>query len=599
MSGKARHAEAEAWLQRLTLRQKIGQMTMAERQHVTPEEVRRYGLGALLSGGGSCPGENRPADWVKMNDDFWQAAMEGEGSVGIPILYGVDAVHGHNNVSGATLFPHNIGLGAAGDPELIGRIARITAKEVLATGLEWNFAPTVAVVQNCQWGRTFESFGSCPQAVAAAGEACIRGLQQEGVIGCVKHWLGDGGTSHGMDQGETTLDWESLQATHMAAYLPALKAGAMSLMVSFNSWNGEKCHGHRFLLTETLKERLGFAGIVVTDWNGIDYLDKNFAVAVRLGINAGIDMVMVPEKWREFIDILEKEVLEGRVDEARIDDAVRRILLTKLHYGLFEKGRPAARKTTGEKDFGSAKHRQVAREAVRKSLVLLKNEAGLLPLAPETRLLVAGKSADNLGNQCGGWTLSWEGERNGERLVGGTSIWEGVRTLAPSAMLSRDLSGADADPSRHDAALVVIGETAYVEGFGDIRPSDELLEEVGARVKGLMNPLKPYARSLKLAQIHPEDLACIRRIKAKGIPVVTLLVSGRPLVVNEELDASDAFVAAWLPGSEGLGVAEVLFGRHEFVGRLPLPWPASDTPAGATGKDALWERGYGLGAGES
>lgn len=584
---------AEAWLQRLSLRQKIGQMTMAERMHVTPEDVRQHSLGAVLSGGGSHPGNNSPEDWVAMNDDFWQASAEAPGSTGIPTLFGVDAVHGHNNVQGATLFPHNIGLGAAGDMALIDSMARITAKEVLASGLEWNFAPTLAVVQNCQWGRTYESFGTCPATNGKIGEIYVRALQEEGLIGCIKHWVGDGGTAYGMDQGETTLDWETLESTHMKPYLPSLKAGVMSVMVSFNSWNGDKCHGHHFLLTEVLKGRLGFNGIVISDWDGLDYLDEDYKTAIQKGVNAGLDMIMVPEKWRQFMDGLEELVQEGKVSEARVDDAVLRILNTKIRYGLFELARPAKRKTAKTADFGSEAHRSLAREAVRKSLVLLKNDDQLLPLAADKRILVAGKSADNLNNQCGGWTIGWQGDTDQKGIVG-TSIWQGIKSLAPGATLSHDLSGDDADPEQHDVAIVVIGETAYAEGFGDIRPSEALLDEVRPKINGLMNPLKPYANSMQLSNIHPEDIACIQRIRARGVPVVTVLVSGRPLVVNDELAASAAFVAAWLPGSEGLGVAEVLLGRHGFVGKLPLPWPAADMAKGAAGYETLYQRGHGL-----
>ena len=578
------------WLKRMSLRQKIGQMTMAERLAVTPAEVKEHALGAVLSGGGSHPGENRPQDWVEMNDRFWQAAVADADSPGIPILFGIDAVHGHNNVRGATIFPHNIGLGAAGDPGLAAEVARATAKEMLATGLEWNFAPTLAVAGNCQWGRTYESFGSDPQRVAELGLRYVQALQKEGVMACVKHWAGDGGTQHGMDQGETTLDWEAFETTHVAPYRPALKAGVMSLMVSFNSWNGEKCHGHRFLIRELLKERLGFAGIVLSDWDGLKYLDEDYGVAVRKSVNAGLDMFMVPEAWREFMDALEAQVRQGHIGMERIDDAVRRILRTKLRYGLFDGPRPAERPGVHTASFGCGEHREVAQRAVRKSLVLLKNARSLLPLAPGQRILVAGKNAHDLGHQCGGWTLSWQGE-SGNGTLRGTTIWEGLRALSPRAELSADLSGAEADPARHDVAVVVIGEKPYAEGFGDIRPGDEVLVETGSMVKGILNPLEPYGRTLELSQTHPEDLACIQRIAATGVPVVTLLISGRPLVVNEELAASSAFVAGWLPGSEGQGVAEVLLGRHGFSGRLPLPWPAdAETPD----SQPLFPTGYGL-----
>ena len=594
MADAQQEAFLSGWLERMSLRRKIGQMTMAERLHVTPEDVKQEALGALLSGGGSHPGDNSAAAWVEMNDRFWQAAVADEDSPGVPILFGVDAVHGHNNVQGATIFPHNIGLGAAGDPGLVADVARATARELLATGLEWNFAPVLAVVGNCQWGRTYESFGGDPQRVAELGLHYVKALQDEGVMGCAKHWVGDGGTKHGMDQGETTLDWQAFEATHVAPYYPAIEAGVLTVMVSFNSWNGEKCHGHRFLITELLKERLGFAGIVVSDWDGVKYLHEDYGEAVGKSVNAGLDMFMVPEAWRDFMDALEAQVRQGKVRMERIDDAVRRILRTKLRYGLFDNPRPARRAGAGTASFGCRAHREIARRAVRKSLVLLKNQGALLPLAAQQRILVAGRNAHNLGHQCGGWTLSWQGESGNDSLQG-TSVWEGVRALAPRAELSADLSGAEADPKRHDVALAVIGETPYAEGLGDIRPGDEVLVETGSSVNGLLNPLEPYAKSLKLADTHPEDLACIQRIAAKGVPVVALLISGRPLVVDEELQAASAFVAAWLPGTQGQGVAEVLLGHCDFTGRLPLPWPtgaANGEEAG--GFKALFPTGYGL-----
>ena len=583
----------------MDLRQKIGQMTMPERMHITTQDITAHGFGSVLSGGGSHPGDNSPLDWVKMNDEYWQAVMES--SAGIPLLFGVDAVHGHNNVKGATIFPHNLALGAIGDPALVKSIAAITGKEVLASGLEWSFAPTLAVVQNCQWGRTYESFGCDPVKNGELGRAFVEGMQGAGAMACAKHWVGDGGTCHGIDQGETTVDWQTLQATHISPYLPVLEAGVMTVMVSFNSWNGEKCHGNHFLITEYLKQELGFAGIVVSDWDGIDYLDADYDTAIAKAANAGLDIFMVPERWREFMAGLERHVNEGRVPMSRIDDAVSRILLTKLRYGLFELPRPAERKTAATdpgiaEEFGSVASRSIAREAVRRSLVLLKDE-GALPLTGQERILVAGKNANNLGHQCGGWTISWQGERDNTKIQG-TSVWQGIKAQAPGAVLSANLDGAEADTKEHDLAIVVIGEFPYAEGMGDVRSNDQLLVEAGSMINGLMNPLEPYSRSLELAQVHPEDLQCIKRIADAGVPVVTVLVSGRPMVINRELDSSSAFVAAWLPGTEGDGLAEVLFGKAEFEGRLPLPWPAADPAPGEEQPKTLFEVGYGLKAGE-
>ena len=594
MSDMDREGILSAWLERMTLRQKIGQMTMAERLSITPEDVKSHALGAILCGGGSHPGDNTAEDWVAMNDAYWRAAVGDEDSPGIPILVGVDAVHGHGNLKGATVFPHNIGLGAAGDPELVAEVARATAREILASGLEWNFAPALSVVQNCKWGRSYESFGSDPELVATLGASYVEALQAEGVIGCVKHWVGDGGTWQGMDQGETTLSWEELEATHVAPYHPSLERGVMSVMVSFNSWNGDKCHGHRFLVTELLKEKLEFDGIVLSDWDGIDYLDEDYGAAIRKSVNAGLDMFMISERWKEFIDTFERQVLEGHVDIARIDDAVRRILRTKLRYGLFDMPRPANRPGIGNADFACGAHRELARRAVRQSQVLLKNEREALPLNRGQRILVAGKNAHNLGHQCGGWTVSWQGE-TGNDTIRGETIWEGIRALAPNAALSEGLDGGDADPERHDIAVVVIGEKPYAEGHGDIRPGDHVFVEAGSRINGLMNPLEAYASTLVHSEVHPEDLACIRNIAAKGIPVVTVLVSGRPLIVNEELDASAAFVAGWLPGAEGRGVAEVLMGDCEFTGRLPTPWPGPEHGDGTLSETgAKYPAGHGL-----
>ncbi len=559
----------------MTLAQKIGQMTMAERMWATPDDVREHGLGSILSGGGSAPGENTAADWVQMNDAYWQACMEEDGGVGVPILFGVDAVHGHNNLKGATIFPHNLGLGAANEPELVGKIAQLTAREILATGLEWNFAPTLAVVQDVRWGRSYESFGNDPERAAAFGEAYVKACQAEGVLACVKHWVGDGATHHGIDQGDTRLDYEALEATHIAPYFPALQAGVLSVMVSFNSWNGDKCHGHYFLITELLKEKLGFPGIVVSDWDGIDYLNEDYGLAIRDSVNAGLDLFMVPENWRLFLSGLMEQVELGHVSEARIDDAVSRILSTKIKMGLLDKPRPAQRVDASLPKPGCAAHREVAREAVRKSLVLLKNEQQTLPVNNSQRILVAGKNANNLGHQCGGWTVSWQGEKDGSN-VDGTTLWQAVSGRASQAVLSTELDGCDADPAKHDLAIVAIGETPYAEGFGDIRFDDEGLIQTGSMIQGLMNPLEPYGQSLALANLHPEDLACIRRIRKAGVPVVAVLMSGRPLVIEQELADSEAFVAAWLPGSEGGGIADVLFGDFPFTGKLPLPWPADE-----------------------
>lgn len=594
-----------ALLSRMTLAQKIGQMTQAERRHATPADVRDFHLGSVLSGGGSCPGGNRPADWVAMTNAYWAASMEEDDDhLAIPLLYGVDAIHGNGNVRGATVFPHNIGLGAAADPELIERVGRITAREVLATGADWSFAPTLAVARDPRWGRCYESYSDDPRWVAACAPRIVNGLQggrgDGGVVACAKHWVGDGGTREGVDQGNTVLSETELRRVHAMPYRPALDAGVLTVMVSHSSWNGRKCHAHRYLIEDVLKEEMGFDGVVVSDWNGLDLVARDYARAVARGVNAGIDMFMVPEQWRRFIECLEDQVQAGVVPLHRIDDAVRRILYVKFACGLFDRPGPSARNGSGGESFGSREHRDVAREAVRKSLVLLKNEGRAIPLDPGARVLVTGRNAHNRGHQCGGFTVEWQGVSGNDAIEGGTSIWEGIRAAAPRAVLAEDVSAVDARD--FDVAVVVIGERPYAEGMGDIRGSSSPARAPRGipGADGGPGVLDPYGSTLELATLHPDDLATIRAVSGRGIPVVAVLVSGRPLIVNEELAASAAFVAAWLPGSEGAGVADVLFGRYEFRGRLSFAWPArlGNTPgnngAGRDGDDILFPRGYGL-----
>jgi beta-glucosidase len=594
-------ARVELWLSRMNLAQKIGQMTQAERAFITPEQVRDFHIGSVLSGGGSAPGANRPADWVAMNDAYWAASVEeGPGLLPIPILYGIDAIHGNNNVLGATVFPHNIGLGAARDADLIRRVARVTAREILAAGVEWTFAPTLAVARDMRWGRVYESYAEEPDLVGRYGQAFIEGLQGDlgdgAVVACLKHWVGDGGTHLGVDQGDTLLSEAELRAVHIAPYLPALRAGALTVMASYNSWNGLKCHGHRRLLTDILKGELGFEGLVVSDWNGIDHLgDDPFDNAIQ-AVNAGVDLFMVPDGWPAFIAHVTRGVASGRVSMARIDDAVRRILRVKIAFGLFEMPRPAARAGSNSPTYGSPEHRTVAREAVRKSLVLLKHRGHVLPLQRTARVLVAGHAADDRGAQCGGFTVAWQGSRGNALIEGGTSIWEGLSAVAGAAVLDPTASTLD-DGATYDVAVVVIGESPYAEGLGDIRPAGVVVppgsgapSTYGLGAANLKKAdLHPYAASIVHAINRPEDLALIQRIAAAGIPVVTVFLSGRPVQADPEIDASAAFVAAWLPGSEGAGVADVLFGDAPFHGRLSFAW------AGADG--VRFPNGFGLGLG--
>jgi beta-glucosidase len=614
--------QVEALLNKMNLDQKIGQMTQPERMFVTPEDVKKYHIGSILSGGGSVPGDNKPSDWIEMNDAYWAASMEeDENHLAIPLIYGVDAIHGHNNVLGATIFPHNIGLGAANDPELIEQIAKVTAREILSTGVEWTFAPTLAVARNNHWGRTYESYSEDPEIVKSYAGRFVKGLQgdldRDSIVSCVKHWVGDGGTSYGVDQGDTAISDDEMSEIHMAPYYPALAEGALTVMASFNSWNGKKCHGHRYLLTEVLKNELGFEGFIVTDWDGIDYLHEDYAKTIEMSVNAGIDMFMVPDKWKIFITHLKEHVQAGRVSMERIDDAVRRILYVKMKYGLFEKPRPAERFWSKNPDFGTATNRAVAREAVRKSLVLLKNENSILPLDKNARIIVAGKNANDCGHQCGGFTIAWQGVSNDEEVLrssetnsedvpdnirpqrgtieGGTSIWEGIKSVAPNATLSKN--GREADPKKHDVGIVVIGETPYAEGAGDIRKDNHATTETAEKIEGSLKVMDPYGPSLVLNELHPEDLRAIQNITDKGIPAVVILISGRTLIIKKELEASAAFVAAWLPGSEGQGVADVLFGDYDFQGKLSFTWQKNrgdNFKRGDTPYEPLFPYGYGL-----
>lgn len=631
--------QVSALLAKMTLEQKIGQMLQPERQFISPEEVKKYHIGSVLSGGGSVPGENRPEDWIAMNDAYWAASMEEDAEhLAIPLIYGVDAIHGNTNVKGAVVFPHNIGLGAAHDPDLLERIAAVTAKEIAATGVDWTFAPTLAVARNDHWGRTYESYSEDPRIVAEYAPRFVYGLQghfqEDKVIACVKHWVGDGATLHGIDQGDMCITDDELRKIHVPPYKAAIDAGVLTVMVSLSSWNSVKCHGHKYLITDLLKRELGFEGFVISDWDGIDYLDEDYNECVVQSINAGLDMFMVTSRWQEFIELTKANVLSGRISMERIDDAVRRILRVKYAFGMFEKPRPAMRPLSLDHScFGSSEHRAVAREAVRKSLVMLKNEDKILPLNKEARILVTGKNAHNRGHQCGGFTVAWQGVNDKQPLdtseydqadhdklrdpadakaiswdsaiVGGTSIWEGISAVAPNAVLSDD--GSDADPTKHDLAIVVIGEVPYAEMLGDIRvaglakglkiskgsTSEEYLDadDIPLMKQG------PYGTHLYLHQLHPEDIATIRNVTAKGIPVVAIMICGRPLVIEQELAEVKAFVVAWFPGSEGQGVADVIFGDYPMQGKLSFSWPRYDDEnwnLGDEGYSPLFPYGYGL-----
>jgi beta-glucosidase len=592
--------QVDELMSKMTLAQKIGQMTQAERLSCTPDDVRKYHLGSVLSGAGSLPENNDLNSWLKTTDSYWQASMvSDENHLAIPLLYGVDAIHGHNNLKGATIFPHNIGLGSAADADLIARIAQVTRKEVLASGVDWVFAPNLAVAQNNQWGRSYESYAQTPELINQYASEIINGLHGklagEGVIACVKHWVGDGATTHGIDQGDANISWQELNNTHISPYISALKAGAMTVMASFNSWNGNKCHGHKYLLTDVLKQQLNFSGFIVSDMNGIDYLCDDFYLSVAQGVNAGIDMFMLPENWQQFIHHLHNHVELGTVPISRINDAVRRILSVKFASGLFNSPRPSERIWANDVSFGAIAHRNIAREAVRKSLVLLKNKKNTLPLKKQARILVTGKNADNIGHQCGGFTIDWQGVSGNDQFEGATSVWQGISAVAPNAVLRRDNDVSAILAKDHDIAVVVIGENPYAEGHGDIRDCENLIIEAGSQINGQVNISAPYGNSLALKQLHPEDYLLIKNISDKSIPLVVILISGRTLIINDELDKSAAFIAAWLPGSEGQGVSDMLFGEFNFQGKLSFSWPTkTSTEKKKNNTKPLFPIGYGL-----
>jgi beta-glucosidase len=588
-AGLASHDEqARALLAKMTLDEKIGQMTQAEQHQLKDEaDIERYFLGSLLSGGDSDPKTNSLQDWTDMYDRYQARALKTR--LGIPILYGVDAVHGHNNVIGAVVFPHNIGLGATRDARLVEEISRITADEVRATGIQWTFAPCVAVVRDERWGRTYESYSEDPTLVAELGAASVRGLQGPSlssdpgrVLGCAKHYLADGGTTWGtglvsneapggrfpLDQGDVPLDEAELRRLHLPGYVSTIAAGVGSIMPSFSSVKGAKMSGHRRLLTDVLKNELGFQGFLISDYNAIDQLPGDYRSDIKESINAGMDMVMVPSAYREFFTTLKSLVEAGEVPMARIDDAVLRILRVKLAMGLMDKSRGQLADRARHAAFGSAAHREVARRAVRQSLVLLKNEGKTLPLSKTARRIhVAGRNADDLGNQMGGWTIQWQGHSGTQ--TAGTTILGALKAAAGAGTqvtYSRDGQGA----AGADVAVVVVGETPYAEFRGD-------------------------RADLTLSA---EDRQAVTNAKKAGPPVVLVIVSGRPLILGDALENADAIVAAWLPGTEGAGVADVLFGDYKPTGKLSFTWPRSmeqiPINVGDAKYDPLFAFGFGL-----
>jgi beta-glucosidase len=583
--------KVEDLLDQMTLLEKIGQMTQVDVNSLDEGAVREFGIGSVLSGGGGNPTPNDPPTWANMVRRVQTEALESR--LRIPLLYGVVAVHGHSNVRGATIFPHNVGLGATRDPELVERIGRVTARELLATNVHWTFAPAVSVPRDIRWGRTFEAFGQEPALVSSLGAALIRGLNggaasvdgdQRPVLASPKHFVGDGGTAWGstrrydwiqgwwnskepdrwqLDQGDLRSDETYLRNVHLPPYKEAIAAGALSIMVSYSSWNGHKLHAHRYLLTDLLKGELGFRGFLVSDWLGVSQLDANFEKAVWMAITAGLDMVMVPFEYKRFIRAVEVGVETGVIPASRIEDACRRILDVKAALGLFESpfGDAALLPFVG-----SQAHRSVAREAVSKSQVLLKNAQSTLPLATDVRrLLIAGVAADDIGLQCGGWTIEWQGGLGA--ITDGTTLVEGIAaTVAPSTSVEFQPEGEFAG-ERGDVGIVVISEPPYSEGEGD-----------------------RFDLSLAAA-----DVALVRRVRAQCDLLVLVIYSGRPLIIGEIADSCDAIVASWLPGTEAQGIADVLFGKVPFTGLLSYEWPETmDEVRSPDGKAPLFPLSYGL-----
>lgn len=578
-------SEPEKLVQQMTLAEKIGQMTQVEKGSLSGADVIAYAIGSVLSGGGGNPTPNSPAHWAAMVREFQEAAQQTR--LRIPLIYGSDAVHGHSNVVGTVLFPHNIALGATRDATLVERIARATAREMMATHVHFNFAPAVSVPQDIRWGRTYEGYSQDTALVTEMGTAYIRGLQDGDprVLASVKHFVADGGTKWGtsltfewlagftqapgdsykIDQGDAQIDEAELRAIHLAPYKAAIEAGAQNVMVSFSGWNGTKMHAHRYLITDVLKGELGFNGFVISDWMAVNQIDQDYSRAIITAINAGIDMVMVPYDYKEFIELLTAAVQAGQVPMARIDDAVTRILRVKAWLGMFDQ--PFGREELLPR-VGSADHRAIAREAVQKSLVLLKNNQETLPLPKDSYVRIAGRGVDDIGMQCGGWSVSWQGDLGATTI--GTSILSGIRQVAGTVDVEYD-ANAHFDSEVAPYGIVVVGEAPYAEGLGD---------------NGTLT-------------LTEADAALVRRMRADCDRLIVVLLCGRPLIVTEEIGLADAFVVAWQPGTEAQGVADVLFGDVPFTGKLPHDWPRSidQVPLKALKAHAdgpLFPFGYGL-----
>ena len=570
-------------LKSMSVEEKVGQVIQPEWKTITPKDVITYHIGSIENGGGGVPGGNKHSsvqDWVSLIEPYYDASVDPANRIRIPLIWASDAVHGHNNVYGATVFPHNIGLGAAHDPELIRQIGEATAAEVRSTGMDWSFSPTIAVARDDRWGRTYESYSEDPKIVAEYAAAMVSGVQGSGetfldqthVISSTKHFLGDGSTDGGRDEGDSLASEADLIRLHAAGYTQAVNAGTQSVMASFNSWHGVRMHANKALLTDVLKGRMGMDGFIMGDWLAHGQIPGCTESDCPAAFNAGIDIFNQPKEWKALYANLVREVKDGTIPIERLDDAVRRILRVKMRMGVFDEPPPDRRPATFA-PIGSAAHRTVARRAVRESLVLLKNN-GVLPIKPSSSVLIAGDGADNIAMQAGGWTLSWQGTDNGrDDFPGATSIYEGLKAEIDAggglALLSPDGTSAQ----KPDVAVVVFGEVPYAEYMGD-QPDVALHHDGG------------------------ETLELIKKLKARGIPVVAVMLSGRALYVNPQINAADAFVEAWLPGSEGQGVADVLLGKSDFTGRLSFSWPArpDQTPlnVGDANYRPQFDLGYGL-----
>ena len=586
----------DSLLEKMSLRQKVGQIIQADIGSITPEDVKKYPLGSILNGGNSAPGGDARATadkWLALADAFYEASQQcdREGGPFIPMIWGTDAVHGHNNIVGATFFPHNIGLGCARNPELLGKIGAITALETRVTGMEWTFAPTVAIVRNDLWGRTYEGYSEVPEVTVSYVAQLVQGIQGTPgsrdflkgphVISTAKHFVGDGGTFGGKDQGDNRMSEDDLLNLQAAPYPVAIEAGVQCVMASFSSWQGKKLHGHKGLLTDVLKGRMNFDGFVVGDWEAHGQIPGSTNTNSLAALNAGLDMYMAAGSWKGLFETTLQQAENGEVDMDRLNDAVRRILRVKLRAGLMEAGKPSSRPYAGQYDqLGKPENRAVARQAVRESLVLLKNNGKCLPLSPSSTILVSGDGADDIGKQSGGWTLTWQGTGNKkEDFPGGSSIYDGIKQQVQSAGGKAILAVDGTTDEKIDAAVVVFGEDPYAEFQGDIK-------------------------NLAYSPTQDTDYQLLKKFKDAGIPTVAVFISGRPLWVNRELNACDAFVAAWLPGSEGVGIADVILKssdgnvQNDFKGKLSYSWPKLPNQAtlniGNRDYDPLFEYGFGL-----